>query len=139
MALTKLVHHMPLLRKLAIDSGLLVENLDGIPVTGYSTSLIESSIDRLQRITDMDGINDVLIILIPSRGLWLEGLKGEHEKIHDAFVDSLRSRSLEFIDLRKEFENSGNPLQLHFLNDGHWNEAGHALAASVISKHLIGR
>ena len=139
MALTKMVHHTAVLRKLAINSGLLIENLDGIPVTGYSESLIESSIDRLQRITDFDGITEALIILIPSRGLWLENLKDEHGKIHEAFIESLRSRNFEFIDLRKEFEKSGNPLRFHFENDGHWNEAGHALAASVIAKHLNNR
>ena len=41
-----------------------------------------------------------------------------------------------FIDLRTEFENAGNPLHFHFTNDGHWNESGHALAASVIAKHF---
>lgn len=48
--------------------------------------LIDSSIDLLERIAGMDGINDVLVILIPSRDLWLEGLYGEHEKIHDEFA-----------------------------------------------------
>jgi hypothetical protein len=139
MAMTKLVHHTPWLRKLAIESGLLIANLDGIPVTDHSRSMIESSVDQLERIADIDGINDVLVILIPSRGLWLEDLSSEHEKIHYDFVDSLRSSGLNFIDLRNEFENSGDPLQFHFSNDGHWNQKGHALAASAIATYLRNR
>ncbi len=136
MALTKLIHHSPWLKNIAVAAGLVIENLEGIPVTNYSRELVESSADRLQGIASMEGINEMLIILIPSRGLWVEKLKVQQRKIHNAFVDSLNRRNLEFIDLTTQFENAGNPLRYHFKDDGHWNESGHALAASVIAKQL---
>ena len=75
MALTKLVHHTPWLKNLAINTGLLIENLEGIPEINYNKKLIESSAARLEKIASLKGINEMLIILIPSRGLWVEKLK----------------------------------------------------------------
>jgi hypothetical protein len=42
------------------------------------------------------------------------------------------------VDMRNRLEAGGNPLSYHFANDGHWNPAGHQLAAQALSEILQG-
>jgi 2-polyprenyl-3-methyl-5-hydroxy-6-metoxy-1,4-benzoquinol methylase len=50
------------------------------------------------------------------------------------FLPALDQKKLRHIDLRVPMGKSKNPLQYHFKNDGHWNKAGHLLAAEELNK-----
>jgi len=135
-ATTEIVHHLPLLRTWAVELGFIRENLDGIPANEFSYPVVESSADRAEDLASIPGLEQVLFVIVPSRGLWVDGFREEHERIHIGFVETLRKRGFEVVDLRSDFEANGDPLSYHFENDGHWNEAGHALAAQVIAGRL---
>lgn len=49
-----------------------------------------------------------------------------------------RESGVQVIDLRPAFEaaSDGSAETLHVVEDGHWNEAGHALAATVVAREL---
>jgi hypothetical protein len=56
--------------------------------------------------------------------------------MHRAFIDGLTASGMTVVDMRARLEAAGNPLSYHFANDGHWNQAGHQLAAEVLSEVL---
>lgn len=127
------VHQTPWLRDLAVKAGLIVPNLEGIARNDYDAGVIAASADRLQEIARR---YRTLVVLIPSRALWTGGSRDVEDRIHKEFVAALRQRGIDVLDLRPLLEAKGTPLAYHFANDGHWNPAGHALAAEAISQHL---
>jgi hypothetical protein len=80
----------------------------------------------------------VVILIIPSRRLWVgeTARRAQAARVHADFIDSLRTSGMNVVDMRDRLEAGGNPLSYHFANDGHWNEAGHRLAAEALSKAL---
>jgi hypothetical protein len=133
--LTTDVYRTPWLAKLAARSGLLIPNLEGISANKYDTSVIESSAEKLQTLSEHYRL---LVVLIPSRGLWVGQNRATEDHVHKAFVTSLKKRGVKVLDLRPIFEASGAPLSYHFVNDGHWNPRGHRLAAEAIAACLAG-
>jgi hypothetical protein len=131
--LTTIVHRTPLLRDVAVRAGLIVPNLDGIPRHENDPAIIEASADRLQALA---GQYRLLVVLIPSRALWVGNNRAVEARLHEAFVAALRSRDIDVLDLRPFFEAGGAPLGYHFANDGHWSPRGHLLAAEAIGRHL---
>jgi hypothetical protein len=127
------VHQTPWLRTLAVATGLITPNLDGIARNEDDPRIIETSADRLLDIARHDR---VLVVLIPSRALWAGPSRHLEDRVHRAFVAALQQRGIDMLDLRPLLEAKGKPLAYHFANDGHWNAAGHALAAEAISRHL---
>ena len=131
--LTTAVHHTPWLRDVAVRLGLVVPNLEGIARHEDDPAVVEASADRLQALARQYRL---LVVLIPSRALWLGGDRAVEDRLHRAFVAALRNRDIDVLDLRPFFEAGGAPLGYHFANDGHWSPRGHRLAADAISQHL---
>lgn len=127
------IHQTPWLRTLAVKAGLIVPNLEGIAKNDYAPEIIESSADRLQEIAKR---YHALVVLIPSRALWVGPSRAVEDRVHKAFGAALQQRGIEVLDLRPLLEAKGTPLAYHFANDGHWTPEGHALAAEAISQHL---
>jgi hypothetical protein len=136
MALTTVIHRQPKLRAWAIRSGLLVDNIAGMRRNRFSEDILRMSADRLVRLVDN---HDATVVVIPSRGLWVGGNEQTETRIHEAFVSRLRAVEIDVVDLRSVFEASGNPMQFHFDNDGHWNPRGHRMAATALTAHLANR
>jgi hypothetical protein len=136
MALTTVVHRQQKLRAWAIRSGLLVDNIAGMRRNRFSEDILRMSADRLVRLIDN---HDATVVVIPSRGLWVGGNEQTENRIHEAFVSRLRAVEIDVVDLRSVFEASGNPMQFHFDNDGHWNPRGHRMAATALTAHLANR
>ena len=127
---TAVVHQNPWLRRVAISSNLLTPTLAGIVANIDSQLSIESSADRLAEIASR--YKHTVILIIPSRGLWVGGNRRAEDRIHREFISALATRHLDLIDMRSTLESGGNPLFYHFRNDGHWNSRGHQLAAAAL-------
>jgi hypothetical protein len=80
-----------------------------------------------------------VILIIPNRRLWVdeEARRLEVGRTHTRFIRILKDSGLNVIDMRPSLEAGGNPLSNHFVNDGHWNESGHLLAAEALSKVAV--
>jgi hypothetical protein len=132
-ALSTFVHQNSILRPLAVRSGWLVENLSGIGRNELSETIIRSSVKKLVAITRPFS---AIILIIPSRGLWAGNNIPTEKAVHDHFVAELMNAGLEIVDMRPIFERTGDPLQFHFRNDGHWNALGHRKAAEALAAHI---
>jgi hypothetical protein len=134
-ALTHIVHKTPMFRRIAIRLGLLIPNLDSVPELVTSSEALTSSVVR---ITQLARGRNVILLIIPSRRLWIGTAidRAEAAQIHETFVDKLRKSGMIVIDMRNRFERDGNPLSYHFANDGHWNAEGHHAAAEALAEVL---
>lgn len=130
---TAAVHQTPWLRDAAVRAGLIVPNLAGIALNDDLPGIVDSSADRLQSIASR---HPTLVVLIPSRALWIGANRAVEDRIHRTFTAALAERGVETLDLRPAFEAGGAPLSFHFANDGHWNPRGHRLAAEAITRRL---
>lgn len=129
---TTAVHRTPWLNDLAVRLGLLIPNFDGMARNSNAPEIVASSADRLQAIARYD----TLVVLIPSRALWVGDNRETEDRVHRALVAALAQRGVATLDLRAAWEANGAPLAYHFTNDGHWNPRGHHLAAQVIAERL---
>jgi SGNH hydrolase-like domain, acetyltransferase AlgX len=128
---TTAVQQTPWLKKVAVRANLLVPNLVGIPKNTYSSRIIKDSANRLAEIARR--YRHAVILIVPSRALWVGDNRPVEDLVHREFVAALRARHLDVIDLRSTFESGGDPLSHHFRNDGHWNPTGHRLAAASLA------
>jgi len=133
---TTLVHRTPALKSIATKLGILIPNLEGIRKYEFSQAVIEASAQRLKRLADQ---YKSTVLVIPSRALWHGTFQKIEARRHTAFVKRLSELNLSVLDLRSIFEQTNNPLSLHFKNDPHWKAAGHKLAAQTLAKHLRAR
>jgi hypothetical protein len=127
------VHRTPWLTDLAVRAGLVIRNFDGMSRNEYSPGIVESSADAVLEIARQ---YRTLVVIIPSRGLWVGPNKTVEDRVHRLFVSALVRRGIDVLDLRPLFEAGGQPLAYHFANDAHWTPQGHALAAAAIAKRL---
>ncbi len=123
---TTYVHSSPKLKTYAVKYGLIIDNLEGIPKNEIDENVLDSSVNILN---DLNKKYNLLVVIIPSRGLWVGKNKQIESKVHNKLISTLNDMGIDYIDLRKALEQGGKPLLNHFKNDGHWNEKGHSLAA----------
>jgi hypothetical protein len=133
--LTTMVHQTPGLKALAVRAGAIVPNLEGMARNSYDAEAIEASAGKLQGLSTR---HRLLVVLVPSRALWVGGNRAVEDRIHTALAAALAERGVALLDLRPLFEASGAPLGFHFATDGHWNARGHRLAAEAIAQCLKG-
>lgn len=131
--LTTVIHQSPRLKALAVGLGAIVPNLEGMARNVHDPAMIDASADRLQALAARYRL---LVVLIPSRALWIGDGRITEGRIHQALVAALIGRGVAVLDLRPPFEAGGTPLAYHFANDGHWNARGHRLAAEAIARCL---
>ena len=101
----------------------------------YTPDLVKSSSEEVVKIAT--NYNSVILI-IPSRALWAGQNTEAEKKVHQEFVQALRTAGLEVIDMKPIFEKGGNPSQYYFTTDPHWNAAGHAVAAAALGEFFAG-
>lgn len=133
--LISLIQQNDTIRKLAIKLGLSKGNaLMGVEKNVYDRHIIDSSFSQLKKV--ING-TDAVILIVPSRGLWIgDNIKTE-QKVHAAFIALLKKSNISFVDMKPILEAAANPLQYHFRKDGHWNESGHAKAAEALAKYFF--
>jgi hypothetical protein len=131
------IHRTPWLARAATQTGLLSPNLAAIAESDVSDGAIKSSAARLRRLV---AGRRAVILIVPSRALWVgtDAHRRQTARAHDAFVRALRQAGLKVVDVRAAFELQGNPLSLHFANDGHWTAVGHRIAADALARAIAG-
>lgn len=130
---TSLIHQNDNMKRIALSLGLIIDNMQGMSKNKYNTAILDSSFRELQKVI---AGTDPVILIVPSRGLWVGDNIETESKVHDDFVALLKRSNLPFVDMRSILEAGGNPLQYHFRGDGHWNESGHAKAAEALARHF---
>ena len=130
---TTYIHSSPELRNYAVNYGLIIDNIDGMPKNRLDKHVLHSSVSVLN---ELKSKYNLLVVVIASRGLWAGNNRAVESEVHREFINLLSDNNINFIDLKLLFEASGSPLGYHFKNDGHWNENGHSLTAHEIASYL---
>jgi hypothetical protein len=99
------------------------------------TKDVSSSVERLTAIRDKYDAK-ILLLIIPSRGLWGQKEPETFDFMHRRFVQEVQARGFDVLDLRNSLEENGSPLDYHYTLDGHWNTLGHKLAAKKLAEHI---
>lgn len=102
----------------------------------YSPKILGATRDELLKLTTN---YHSAVLVIPSRGLWYGQNVRIEEKIHDELTQMLRDAGVKLVDMRPVFEKTGKPLQFYFVNDPHWNAAGHKVAGEELARFLRGQ
>ena len=134
-----LFHQNPFLNSLAVRYGIIDDYTDALSRLTYSEEILGKSCEKLLALRQKYAIPEMILLLIPSRSLWLGDNQEVEAKMHDRFALLLRENGFTVIDLRPVFEASGNPMQYHFQHDGHWNATGHQKAAEELFAVLNAR
>ena len=132
---TTMLRRSPWLHELTVDAGLAGTPHDGLVAGDFDQQVIDDSLKRLEEISV--GIERRVILIVPSRGLWLDGYRELADRYHRAFVDGARRRGFEVVDPRAALEAGGEPLRYHFAHDPHWTDDGHRLVARVLGDYLL--
>ena len=79
---------------------------------------------------------NAVVLVIPSRALWVGKNTATEIKVHDEFTRMLRDAGLELLDMRPVLEKTGDPGSYYFKSDPHWSPKGHALAAQALADYF---
>lgn len=131
-AFTSIIHGNIYLKRIFIKMGIVDENYASVNKSVYSEEILDSSVKRLMKLKTERNTPNVIIVIIPSRSLWIGDNQKVELEVHNRFITLLKGCGFKVIDLRSAFEKEGKPLEYYFINDGHWNEKGHKRAAEVI-------
>ncbi|HUJ71308.1 MAG TPA: hypothetical protein VLZ30_03635 [Verrucomicrobiae bacterium] len=108
---------------------LMYKNKFFVPAMQYSVKLLDQLTSGRQR---------AVVLIIPSRALWIGENREVESKVHDYFVSEIRKNPhLEVIDMRPVFEATGNPMQFYFKHDGHWNAKGHRWGGEYLASQIL--
>lgn len=114
----------------AIGIARRVDNDELMRKNEFNKTAILYSVDLLQDI--IDGRKNTVVLIIPSRALWIGDNRDIEQRVHAFFVNELRKRNIEILDMRPLLEAAGDPMRYYFTTDPHWNEDGHRLAATAL-------
>ena len=132
-AVTTVVHQNPSLREIAVELGLVTDVYAWVGKRPFDEEMLRAAVAALEAVA---APFDATVLLVPSRGLWIgEGLEAER-RIHGRVLGLLQEADLPVVDMAPLFESGGDPLRYHFRLDGHWNAAGHRLAAEALAAAL---
>lgn len=109
----------------------LVDKLEERKILEQIDQNVESSAQLLENLT---GDFNTLILIVPSRFLWIGENQEKTNLQHQKFVKELRQRSMKVLDMKPIFESlSTQPFDdFYFKIDGHWNEKGHQVVGQTL-------
>lgn len=132
--LTTAIHRNSELKKIAIKLKLIIP---AHKVRQYADKkAIISTVNYINRIKSEFNPEQFYVLLLPSRGLWFVENTEEYFNEHNSIKRLLEQSNLTIIDPLSVFLKSDNPRKYHFKYDGHFNELGHSVIASVINDTL---
>ena len=102
-----------------------------LPIYFQTDSLITQSIDLIKEITSDF---ETVVLIIPSRYLWVDEHKEKTNEVREKFIQQLRKESIPYLDIKPIFEaKSDNPLkEFYYDYDGHWNVEGNRIVGETI-------
>ena len=130
---TSFIHRVPALKKIAVDLGLLIPNLEGFQERDYDPVAVKSSSRKLANIAKDYA---TLVVLSPSRGIWSGTKRESVKKNHIGLIRNLEKLGVKVLDLVPAFEKDGAPLQKFFKNDGHWKAETHVFVAKLVAQYM---
>jgi hypothetical protein len=134
--ITAVVHQNPAFRSISQSLGFSNKIEDSVGGSNLSAAEISSSINQLKLLSSRYR-SKFLIVVVPPRALWIGANTERAQKNYEYLIEQLKLYGFNVVDLRAEFESKGDPMQFHFKFDGHWNPAGHELAAKKIKKFIV--
>lgn len=114
--------------------GLAVDGEQWVNPIVFDEAALAASRDEVLRLAQG---REIMLLLIPSRGLWLKRDPITERRIHDRFAALLQETGLRIVDLRPRFERDGAPLKFYFKADGHWNTHAHRVAAEELAAAIL--
>jgi len=136
LAFSAIAHENKIMRNFFLKAKLIRDNYDDFIWKEYPYPEWEKKIfSSAKKIVALTKPYNSVVVIVPDRGLWVRNY-GSPSRVHNRFVSLLREEGIKVVDLRPFFEESGDPLQYYFKQDGHWNAKGHLKAAEVVSAFL---
>lgn len=132
---TSAIGSIDLVRQTFIRLG-LVKTLKAVAGGVPGDRAVRSTADRIVALSEAYNLT---VMIIPSRGLWVGNKQKETAAAHRRFSEALIRRGLDIVDMRPVMEATGDPMQFHFRNDGHWVPKGHVLAARELARRISRR
>ena len=134
---TSIIHQNKILRNFFLSIGIIKPPLyvDSYADTSYKffDKAADSSIKKLEYFKKFNTV----ILINPSRYLWVSETKEKAEYKHNIFVKKLKENQYNVIDLKKLFVNYKNPIKkLHFPIDGHLNIFANKVVGEYIFSEL---
>ena len=122
------------LRKTGIRMGIFPAANDPNFIKKFEINKVDSMLESsLMRLLEIINPYNSIVIIIPSRLLWIEKFQEIERQVHNKFLKLLLKQKVNFVDLTPAFEREGDPLKYYYPIDGHWNRDGHRLAADEIA------
>ncbi|HIF27076.1 MAG TPA: hypothetical protein EYQ40_00780 [Candidatus Marinimicrobia bacterium] len=138
---TSVIHGNRILSKVAKNIGIISKNesydlASSSALMNSKKKTLLSSVKYLKIIREKYKIEPIILI-VPSRSLWLGNNINQADEIHKTFIRMLLTENFLIIDPRESFEKGGAPMDYHFKYDGHWNAKGHQLVSSIIANQIV--
>ena len=134
---TSIIHQNKILRNFFLAIGIIKPPLYVNAYTDISNDFINRAVDSsVEKLEYFKKFNTVILI-IPSRYLWINETKEKADYKHTQFVKKLKENKYYVIDLKKVFIDYKNPIkELHFPIDGHLNNLANKISGEFIFNEL---
>lgn len=133
-ATTYVLQSSPAIRGLLERTGLAKSTQVTLGKNVFSEDILQSSAAEVAKLATA---RRAVVLIIPSRALWLGGNQEVEKQVHARFVELLQGHGLSVVDPKARLEATGEPLSYYFVSDPHWRANGHELAADELSKFLL--
>jgi hypothetical protein len=130
---TSLIHRNPTLKDIAVRAGLIFPAQEAIIDKPYDAAAVTATADYLAQMSQR---YEMLLVVVPSRGIWFGHTQAEALKTHEELISALIAHRIDVMDLKKLYDSYPDPLSVYFPNDGHWRPEIHGAAAGEISRHI---
>jgi hypothetical protein len=131
LAMSHAIQKVVFLRRIAEATGISRTRGDNVFPSVYDEKVLAGCRDEVLKVV---GDRKAVILIVPSRGLWMGGDEATVARIHDRFVILLKEAGLAIADPKARLESGGKPLDYYFKTDPHWNAEGHRVAAEVLAE-----
>jgi len=134
---TSVIHRNKILRNFFLSIGIIKPPLYVNAYTDISNDFINRAVDSsVEKLEYFKKFNTVIVIN-PSRYLWINETKEKSDYKHTQFIKKLKENKYYVIDLKKVFIDYKNPIkELHFPIDGHLNNLANNISGEFIFNEL---
>ncbi len=134
---TSVIHRNKILRNFFLSIGIIKPPLYVSAYTDISNDFISKAVNSSVKKLEYFKKFNTVIVINPSRYLWINETKEKADYKHTQFVKKLRENKYHVIDLKKVFIDYKNPIKkLHFPIDGHLNIFANKIIGEFIFNEL---